>query len=96
MCLGLDMRVYWRCVFWFVFLFLFFIFPFAVFYYESDTDPRLSKTLNPKPFLAALSYTAGFVIAAAAAVAVCFLFFRSLSLTLDEGICAQVVPSSKP
>ncbi|OEH75146.1 lmbr1 family protein [Cyclospora cayetanensis] len=87
---GLDMRVYWRCAWWFMGLYLLFILPFAVFYYEADTDPRLSKAASPKPFRRALCLTVCSVITAALVVGVCFLLFRSIHLKLSGDLCNQV------
>ena len=92
--LGLDMRVYWQCIWWFMGLFQLLVLPFSIFYYESDTDPRLSKTLNPKPFRKALCLTVGSVFAVAAVIGVCFLFFRSVHLKLNQDFCYQVNPAS--
>ncbi|CBZ50084.1 hypothetical protein NCLIV_005600 [Neospora caninum Liverpool] len=83
---GLDMRLYWGVVSWFITLYLLLAVPFATFYYEADFDPRVTKRT---PWKRALLKTLLAVFFAAVIVFVVYILCRSISLKLDQDLCSQ-------
>ncbi|PFH33767.1 putative LMBR1 family region protein [Besnoitia besnoiti] len=83
---GLDMRLYWSVVTWFIILYLLLAVPFATFYYEADFDPRVTKAV---PWRRALLKTLLAVFFTVVIVIIVYLLCRSISLSFDQEICAQ-------
>ncbi|PHJ25150.1 lmbr1 family region protein, partial [Cystoisospora suis] len=83
---GLQMRLYWAIVSWFMSMYLLLAVPFAVFYYEADFDPRITKRV---PWRMALIKTCVAVVVTAILIAIVYVLCRSISMKVDQDLCKQ-------
>lgn len=86
---GLDMRIYWRVVLWFVALYVLIALPLSSFYYEADTDARLNAS---PPWKRSLLLTTLSVATVALIGGLCYFLLKALKVTASEELCRDVLP----
>ncbi|EZG55995.1 putative LMBR1-like protein [Gregarina niphandrodes] len=90
-----NMSYCWKLVYLMIVIYLSIVLPLAVFYYEADSDPRITKT---SPLVQTLKRGSMYIVAVWGVIGLLYLACRKMTIggehCLDEG-CSVSVPTSQ-
>lgn len=86
---GFDMLYFWQLVYLFLIVYLTALLPFSVFYYEAESDPRLTKTPAWRKALFSTGIT---VVVSWGIVGLLYLSSHRIEIPIASVVCIEVDP----